>query len=103
MKKIICLLLIFVMCVTFTGSAFAADFKVIEEPTTAVIAENEEVTDENANEELEHLIEAACKAATLVYNYATQPEEPAVDLDTVLMIVAAIVSVAYAIYQQQNA
>ena len=58
-----------------------------------------ELFPQKENEELEKIILLAEKAVTSIYDYATRPEEPAVDLATVITIVRIAVTVIYAMIQ----
>lgn len=98
MKKIIslCLAMILIFgCLTVTGfAADEAEVPVAEEIVIPEISQNDE--------ELEKIQSAATELVTYIYNYATQPQEPAVDLETVLMITSVIISIIYTIYINQQ-
>lgn len=98
MKKIIsiCLAVILIFsCLTVTG--FAAD-----EAETSVSEETvfPDMTEED--EELEKINEVITELVTYIYNYATRPQEPAVDLETVIKITTVIVNIVYRVYKQQT-
>lgn len=101
MKKILsvslALILIF-SCLTVTG--FAAD-----EAEAPTVSEEILPPDTAEDEELQRITAALTEVTTYIYNYATQPQEPAVDLETVIKIVTVIVKIVYTIYknyQSQN-
>lgn len=115
MKKILSILLILCLCLSLTVSAGAVgDVNEIQDADTLndkiTLIENEEMTTADNedifdlfesfltsedNEELEKILVIAEKAAVFIYEYATQPEEPAVDLDTVIIIVRIAVTLIY--------
>lgn len=118
MKKIISLILALCLCFTPVLSASAAEISKQEQESNYgdIILKQEETTDEDTdvfdslenlfptetNEELDKIISLAEKAATLIYNYATQPEEPAVDLETVVAVVRIAVTVIYTLIQNYS-
>ena len=115
MKKIISIVLALCLCFCFAFASSAAEISTQEQQGyyDEIILIEKETSDENTdifdslesffpaeeNEELDKFISLAEKAATLIYNFATQPEEPPVDLATVITIVRIAVTVIYTLVQ----
>ncbi len=100
MKKIIALILTLSVCLCFAGTAYAADTQPDEQTAITENTEKEIITGDENNDELNKIISAATQVATYIYNFATKPEEPAVDLETVIKIVSVAVYIIYGIVQQ---
>lgn len=105
MKKVIALILSLIMCFTLATAASAADeTRLSEDEVTIEIDEADtEITDkampEGDSEEVKKIISVLTEVVSYVYNFATQPEEPAVDLETVLTVVQVAVYIVYGIVQ----
>lgn len=115
MKKIISFILALCLCFipVFSSSAAEINTQQTENQYEEIVLTEEKETDENTdifnsleeifpteeNEELDKIISLAEMAATFIYNYATQPEEPAVSLETVVKVVRLAVTVIYTLIQ----
>ncbi len=97
MKKILALIISLTMFFCFFTTANATDVKA--EESTEITQEAIIAPDEN-DEELQKILSAVTQVATYIYNFATQPEEPAVDLETVIKIVTFAIYIIYGIVQQ---
>ncbi len=98
MKKIIsvCLAVVLIFsCITVTG--FAAEESEIPAAEEIVIPGID--TDD---EQLQKINSTVSSLITYIYDYATKPQEPAVELETVLMIASIIVSIVYTVYKNRQ-
>lgn len=103
MKKFISVILALVMCFSFVSIASAADETQIEKEIFTQTDVSDSFEAESDNGELEKIMSVMTKAVTYIYDYATKPEEPAVELETVITIVQVVVYVIYGIIQQYQA
>lgn len=105
MKKIISILLCLIMCFSLAASASAAEIvPASDESCVGTDGGGQESLPEIPlpevdDPELQKTIDIISVVATYIYNYATQPQEPAIDLETVLTIVSVLVTVIYTISQ----
>lgn len=79
-------------CLTVTG--FAADGAEVPAATEETV-----IPEVTTDEEFEKVNAVVTELVTYIYNYATKPEEPSVDLETVLKMVTVVVRIVYTLYK----